>query len=66
MVENFTRLTRLPLRVILAAMQKSKKNPHAVALGRLGGLAKSQKKAEIARKNGIFGILGGRPKKGSK
>lgn len=40
------------------------KNPHAVALGRLGGLAgkgqSSPKKAAAARKNGR---KGGRPKK---
>ncbi len=36
------------------------KNPAAVALGKLGGLAKSKKKAEAVRKNGK---KGGRPKK---
>lgn len=36
------------------------KNPAAVALGRLGGLVKSQRKAETARLNGK---RGGRPKK---
>jgi hypothetical protein len=36
------------------------KNPFAVALGKLGGLAKSPKKANSSRQNGK---LGGRPKK---
>lgn len=36
------------------------KNPHAVALGKLGGKAKSQLKQEAARANGR---KGGRPKK---
>jgi hypothetical protein len=36
------------------------KNQAAVALGRLGGLAKSAAKTEAARKNGA---KGGRPKK---
>ena len=36
------------------------KNPHAVALGRLGGKAKSRKKKRAVRANGK---LGGRPKK---
>lgn len=36
------------------------KNEHAVALGKLGGIAKSEKKAAAARKNGK---KGGRPKK---
>jgi hypothetical protein len=35
------------------------KNPAAVALGALGGAAKTKAKAEAARKNGA---LGGRPK----
>jgi hypothetical protein len=38
--------------------KKRKKNPHAVALGRLGGLAKSAAKAAAVRENGK---LGGRP-----
>ena len=38
-----------------------KKNPHAVALGRLGGKAKSAKKAVMARRNGRKG--GGPTKK---
>lgn len=37
-----------------------KKNPHAVALGRLGGQAKSAKKAKTSAVNGK---KGGRPKK---
>lgn len=40
-----------------------KKNVHAVALGRKGGQATSDRKTDAARKNGK---LGGRPKKGSK
>lgn len=44
-----------------------KKNPHAVALGRLGGQQTSVRKAAAARKNGVlgkkFGKLGGRPRK---
>jgi hypothetical protein len=39
-------------------MKKPRKNPHAVALGRLGGLAKSAAKAAAVRDNGK---LGGRP-----
>lgn len=35
-----------------------KKNPHAVALGRLGGRAKSKEKILAAKKNGK---KGGRP-----
>jgi hypothetical protein len=45
-------------------MAKKKKNPAAVALGRLGGkvggAVKSEAKAEAARKNGL---KGGRPPK---
>lgn len=37
-----------------------KKNPHAVALGKLGGKAKSRKKTRAVRQNGK---LGGRPRK---
>jgi hypothetical protein len=37
-----------------------KKNKHAVALGRLGGKAKTEKKADAARANGK---KGGRPKR---
>ena len=40
--------------------KKKAKNPHAVALGRMGGLVKSTKKAKAVRENGK---LGGRPKK---
>jgi hypothetical protein len=36
-----------------------RKNPHAVALGRLGGSASTPKQAEASRRNGR---LGGRPK----
>jgi len=36
------------------------KNPHAVALGRLGGKKKSEAKAAAVRENGK---KGGRPKK---
>jgi hypothetical protein len=38
-----------------------RKNPHAVALGRLGGQRKTPAKAAASRENGK---LGGRPKKG--
>lgn len=37
-----------------------KKNKHAVALGRLGGKSKTDKKADAARANGK---KGGRPKR---
>jgi hypothetical protein len=37
-----------------------KKNKHAVALGRLGGKSKTDKKAEAARLNGK---KGGRPRR---
>jgi hypothetical protein len=37
-----------------------KKNKHAVALGRLGGKAKTEKKTDAARANGK---KGGRPKR---
>lgn len=40
-----------------------KKNPHAVALGRLGGSVKSEAKARAVRENGK---LGGRPRKEKK
>jgi len=36
------------------------KNPHAVALGKLGGKVTSDRKTEAARKNGK---KGGRPRK---
>ena len=43
-------------------MAKTKrKNPAAVALGRLGGKARSAAKARASQENGR---LGGRPKKG--
>lgn len=35
------------------------KNPHAVALGKKGGLVKSKKKSKASRENGK---LGGRPR----
>jgi hypothetical protein len=38
----------------------STKNPHAVMLGKLGGIKKSKRKTEAARKNGK---KGGRPKR---
>lgn len=38
----------------------AKKNKHAVALGKLGGKAKTPKKADAARANGK---KGGRPKR---
>lgn len=38
----------------------SPRNPHAVALGRLGGKATSPKKAAAAKRNGR---KGGRPRK---
>lgn len=41
-------------------MNDAPKNPAAVALGRLGGRVKSDRKAEAARLNGK---RGGRPKK---
>jgi hypothetical protein len=39
---------------------KEPKNPHAVALGKLGGSKKSKRKAQAVRANGQ---KGGRPKK---
>lgn len=42
---------------------KPKKNPAAVALGRLGGSVRSEAKAAAAKKNGA---KGGRPKKKGK
>lgn len=41
-------------------MSQPKKNPHAQALGKLGGKASSAAKAAAARANGA---KGGRPKK---
>jgi hypothetical protein len=38
-------------------MKKRRKNPHAVALGRLGGLARSEAKRQANRKNGRKGGL---------
>lgn len=40
---------------------KKKKNPAAVALGRLGGQSKSERKLNASRANGA---KGGRPRKG--
>lgn len=40
-----------------------RKNPAAVALGRLGGKARTKKKAEASRENGK---KGGRPRKDGK
>lgn len=37
-----------------------KKNPHAIALGKKGGKAKTKAKAQAARLNGL---KGGRPKR---
>ena len=37
-------------------MGHKKKNPHAVALGRQGGLAKSERKARAARRNAIISV----------
>lgn len=39
--------------------RNKKKNPHAVALGKLGGKVKSEKKAHAVRENGK---KGGRPR----
>jgi len=41
-------------------MESTNKNPHAVALGRLGGSKKTKAKEEAARLNGK---KGGRPRK---
>ena len=41
-------------------MPTKAKNPHAVALGQLGGLKTSEKKAAAVRENGK---KGGRPRK---
>ncbi len=38
-------------------MKKRRKNPHAVALGRLGGLVRSEAKQRANRKNGRKGGL---------
>ena len=38
-------------------MSAAKKNPHAVALGRQGGLKKSAKKAASSRRNGLVGAI---------
>jgi hypothetical protein len=40
---------------------EKEKNKHAVVLGKLGGLSKSEKKKESSRENGK---KGGRPRKG--
>jgi hypothetical protein len=38
-------------------MKKRRKNPHAVTLGRLGGLARSEAKKRASRENGRKGGL---------
>lgn len=37
-------------------MKRKRKNPHAQALGRLGGLRKTPAKARAARANGKLGV----------
>jgi hypothetical protein len=47
-------------------MKKGKrKNPHAVALGRLGGLVRSEAKRRADRENGLKGWPGQKPPKGN-
>jgi hypothetical protein len=38
-------------------MKKRRKNPHAVALGRIGGLVRSEAKKRASRENGRKGGL---------
>ncbi len=42
-------------------MRKGRKNPHAVALGRLGGLVRSAAKKRASRENGRKGGPGQKP-----
>ena len=46
--------------VIFSPMTNERKNPHAVALGKLGGKSRNAAKIAAAKTNGR---LGGRPKK---
>jgi len=47
-------------------MKKRRKNPHAVALGRLGGLVRSEAKRRANRENGRKGGMAKSRKKSSK
>jgi hypothetical protein len=38
-------------------MMQKRKNPHAVAMGRIGGSAKSEKKAKSSRRNGLISAI---------